>query len=120
MPYNKLKLAEMTAESEEYLDIDSIAERLEVVNRTIERLIEVYAKKLKKSKRRSGHKILYQWADILKCAKIHKGIEGEGVPARAIEKAYTKQRVKELEAEIERLKNEQSGGSAQSVVAPLE
>ena len=120
MPFNKLKLAEMTADSEEYLDIDSIAERLEVVNRTIERLIEVFAKKLKKSKRRSGHKILYLWSDILQCAKIHMKIEREGTPSVAITRPYMEQRVKELEAEIERLKKEPSSGSAQSVVSPLE
>jgi len=74
MPFNKEKLAEMTAESEEYLDIGSIAERLGVVNRTIERLIEEYAKKLKKSKRRRGRKVLYLWADILWCAKVHTKI----------------------------------------------
>ena len=74
MPFNKLKLATMTAESEEYLDIGSIAKRLEVVNRTIERLIEEFAKKLKKSRRRSGRKILYLWADILWCAKVHTKI----------------------------------------------
>jgi len=108
MPFNKLKLAEMTATNEEYLDIGSIAERLGVVNRTIERLLEVFAKKLKKSKRRSGRKILYLWSDILKCAKIHTGVETESVPSVAIKKAYTLQRVKELEAEVERLTQEKS------------
>ena len=108
MPYNKLSLAEMMAESEEYLDIGNIAERLGVVNRTIERLIEVFAKKLKKSRRRQGHKIVYQWADVLECAKVHMKIESEGTPSAAITRAYTKQRIKELEAEVERLKQEKN------------
>ena len=71
MPYNKSKLAEMTAEREEYLDIGSIAERLEVSQREIERLIEEFSKILKKSRRRSGRKFLYLWADILWYAKAH-------------------------------------------------
>lgn len=71
MPYNKLSLSEITVESEEYLDIDSIAERLEVSNRTIERLIEEFAKKLKKSRRRRGRKIVYLWTDVLESAKVH-------------------------------------------------
>jgi len=104
MPFNKMKLAEMTATSEEYIDNNEIAERLEVTKRTVERLIEVYAKKLKKSKQRQGRKILYRWADILRCAKIHTGIEKENIPSVAIERAYTKQRVMELEAEVERLR----------------
>jgi len=108
MPFNKLKLAEMTAESEEYLDIGSIAKRLEVVNRTIERLIEKFAKKLKKSRRRQGRKILYLWSDVLQCAKIHTRVEIESIPSVAIKKAYTKQRVRELQAEVERLKHEKS------------
>ena len=81
---------------------------------------KVFAKKLKKSKRRSGYKILYLWSDILRCAKIHMKIEREGTSSVAITRPYTEQRVKELEAEIERLKKEPSGGSARSVVAPLE
>jgi len=71
MPFNKLKLSEMTAVNEEYLDIGCIAERCEVSNRTIERLIEEFTKNLKKSRRRSGRKILYLWVDILWCAKVH-------------------------------------------------
>ena len=71
MPYNKLSLSEITVENEEYLDIDSIAERLEVSNRTIERLIEEFAKKLKKSRRRRGRKIVYLWTDVLESAKVH-------------------------------------------------
>ena len=106
MPYNKTRLAEMTATSEEYVDIDGIAERLDVVNRTVERLVERYAKKLKKSRKRHGRKILYLWSDILKYVKIHTGIEREGIPSVAIKRAYTKQRVKELEAEVERLRGE--------------
>jgi len=90
MPYNKLSLAEMMAESEEYLDIGSIAERLGVVNRTIERLFEVFAKKLKKSRRRSGRNFVYLWSDVLQCAKIHTRIESEATPSVAIKRAYTK------------------------------
>ena len=106
MPYNKTKLAEMTATNEEYIDIDGIAERLDVVNRTVERLIERYAKKLKKSRKRSGRKILYLWSEILKYAKIYNKVEKEDIPSVAIKRAYTKQRVQELEAEVERLQEE--------------
>ena len=106
MPYNKEKLATMTATCEEYVDIDEIAERLEVVNRTVERLIERYAKKLMKSRKRQSRKILHLWADILKYAKIHTGIDREGIPSVAIKRAYTKQRIKELELENERLRKE--------------
>jgi hypothetical protein len=106
MPYNKLRLAAMMATDEEYIDTETIAERCEVHKRTIERLFEVFAKKLKKSRRRSGRKIVYLWSDVLHCAKIHKGIESEGTPSVAIKRAYTKQRIKELEAEVERLTQE--------------
>ena len=106
MPFDIESLSAMTAESEEYLDIDSIAERLGVSSRTIERLIERFARKLKKSRRRQSRKILYRWADVLKYAKIHTGIEKENAPSVAIERPYTKQRVKELEAEVERLTQE--------------
>ena len=106
MPYSKVKLAEMTATGEEYIDIDGIAERFGVVPRTVERLIEVYAKKLKKSRKRQGRKILYKWADLLKYAKIYNKVENDDTPSVAIKRAYTKQRVKELEAENERLKKE--------------
>ena len=106
MPFNKLKLAAMTATDEEYLCLEGIAERLEVTKRTIERLTEKFAKKLKKSRRRCGRKIVYLWSDILKCAKIYARVENENVPSRTIQRAYTKQRIKELEAENERLKDE--------------
>jgi transposase-like protein len=106
MPYNKSSLAAMTATSEEYIDIEDAVQRLKVSKRTVERLVEEYAKKLKKSRRSHGRKILYQWADVLQCAKIHTGIEKENVPSVAIRRAYTKQYAKELEAENERLKNE--------------
>ena len=115
MPFDPTKLAAMTAESEEYLDLDSLAERLGVVNRTIERLIEDYAKKLKRSRRRRGHKMFYLWSEVLHCAKLHVGIEKEHVPSGAVKQAYTKQRIRELEAEVEHLTQEnnrlQSKGS---------
>jgi hypothetical protein len=124
MPYNKLELAAMTATSDELLDIEGIAKRLEVDNRTVERLIEKYAKKLKKSRWRRGRKIMYQWADILRCAKLHTGIEKEDAPSVAIMRAFTKQRVKELEAEVERLNNvngvQRQRVNGQTVMAPLE
>ena len=106
MPYDKMKLAEMTATGEEYIGYDDIAKRLGVVNRTVERLIEVYAKKLKESRRWQGRKILYLWTDILKYAKIHNKIEKEDIPSVAIKRAFTKQRGKELETEVKRLKEE--------------
>ena len=106
MPFDIESLSAMTAEGEEYLDIDSIAKRLGVSSRTVERVIERFARKLKKSKRRQSRKILYRWSDVLKCAKIHTEIESENVPSGAIKRAYTKQRVKELEAEVERLTQE--------------
>ena len=105
MPYNKSSLAEMTV-SDEFLDKEELAERLAVDKRTVERLIKKYAKKLKKSKRRRGRKIEYLWSDILMCARLHTGIEKKIIPSVSIERAYTKQRVKELEAEIERLTQE--------------
>ena len=120
MPYNKLKIAAMTATSEEFIDKNEIAKRLELHKRTVERLIERYQKRLKNRQRRS-RKIVYLWADILKCAKIYLGIKKENIPSVAIKKAFTKQRIKELELENERLRNESgSGGSNQTVVAPLE
>ena len=96
----------MTVEDEEYLDTGSLAERLEVCSRTIERLIDDYAKKLKRSRRRQGHKIVYLWSEVLHCAKLHTGIETENAPSVAVKRAYTKQRIKELEAEVERLRQE--------------
>jgi DNA-binding transcriptional ArsR family regulator len=96
----------MKTEVEEFVDIDTIAERFGVHHRTIERLIEEYARKLKKSRRRQGRKILYRWADILKVAKHHTGVEKEHIPSRAIKRAYTKQRIKELEAEVALLTQE--------------
>jgi len=106
MPFNKVKLAAMTTTSEEYISKEEIAERFDVTKRTVERLVEVFAKKLKKSKQRQGRKILYLWADILQCAKTHIGIVKEDIPSVAIERAYTKQRVIELEAEVRRLREE--------------
>jgi len=106
MPFNKLSVAAMTAESVEYLDLDNLAERLEVSNRTIERLIKVFAKKLKKNRRRRGRTMEYLWSDILKCAKLYLGIETESTPSIAVKRGYTKQRVKELEAEVDRLTQE--------------
>jgi uncharacterized protein YceH (UPF0502 family) len=113
MPYNELELSAMTATCEEYIDIGDVAMRLHVDKRTAERLIEEYAKKLKKSRKWQGRKFLYLWADVLHCAKIHVGIENEGVPSASNTKAYMKQRIEELEAEVERLKKETSGGSEQ-------
>jgi len=106
MPFNKPHLAAMTVTSEEYIDKDEIAKRLNVVGRTVERLIERYKKRLTKNGRRSGRKNLYLWADILKYAKDYIGIEKENVPSGAIKKAYTKQRLKELEEENARLRQE--------------
>jgi transposase len=103
MPFDKLRIAAMTAEDEEYIDIETIAERFGVTKRTVERLIENFKKKLKKSRWRRGRKIAYLWSDVLKCARIHTKIETEGTPSGAIKRAYTKQRIRELEAEVERL-----------------
>lgn len=105
MPYNELKLAELTTTCEEYIDKDEIAKRLGVVKRTVERLIEAYRKKLKHWRRR-GKVLEYLWSDILKCAKIHKGIENENVPSVAIKRACMKQRIKDHVAEAVRLINE--------------
>ena len=105
MPFNKLKLVAMTTTDEEYLCLDEIAERCEVHKRTVERVIEKFRKKLKHWRRRGKTKE-YLWSDVLKYAKIHAGIEKENVPSGAIQRAYTKQRINELEAEVERLKNE--------------
>ena len=104
MPFDEEKLATLTATSEEHLDKEEIAERLGVTIRTVERLIEAFAKPLKRNRRRKSRKWLYLWADVLYCARIHTGLEKEYVPSAAIRKAYTKQRAHELEAEIERLK----------------
>jgi hypothetical protein len=106
MPFDKLKLADMTATSDEYIDIEGIAERCDVCKRTAERLIEKYAKKLKKSRQRQGRKILYLWSDILYYAKVHMEIEKENAPSGAIQRAYRKQMIKDRDAEIERLKDE--------------
>ena len=106
MPFDEVKLAAMTAKSEEYVGKEEIAEQFGVTKRTVERLIEKFSKRLKKSRRRQGRRIEYRWADVLRCARIHTGIERESVPSVTIRTAYTKQRVKELEAEVERFKNE--------------
>jgi hypothetical protein len=57
----------------------------------------------------------YLWADVLKYAKIHIGVEIENVPSVAIKRACMKQRVKELETEVEWLKNESSVMSEHAV-----
>jgi len=117
MPYNKVKLAEMTATIEEYIDIDEIARRLEVTKRTVERLTERYAKKLKKSRKRKGRKIQYLWSDILKYAKVYTGLEKENISAIRNKRQDTKERLKEqigefkeenkrLKIEVNQLKNE--------------
>jgi hypothetical protein len=67
----------MSATNDELIDIESIAERFRVDKRTVERLIEKYAKKLTKNRRSQSRKILYRWADVLMCAKIHTGVEVE-------------------------------------------
>ena len=103
MPFDKLKLSTMTA-SEEYVSIDEIAIRLGVTERTVERLTERFRKKLKASRRKRGRKIEYRWSDVLRCAKIYTGIEA--VLSGASRTAHAKQRVQELEAEIERLRQE--------------
>ena len=103
MPFDKLKLSAMTVENEEFVDKKEIAERLGVTIRTFERLTERFRKKLKNSRRRCGRKIVYRWADVLQCVKIHIGIEK--VPTVAVRTACTKQRVQELEMEVERLRN---------------
>lgn len=107
MPFDKLKLAAMTVTDEEHVSIEEIAERLDVHLRTVERLIEKHRKKLK-NWRRQGHKKLYLWSDVLKCAKIHKEIECDDTPSVAVKRAYTRQRIKELEAEVERLTDEKN------------
>ena len=106
MPFDPTKLAAMTAESEEYLDLDNLAERLGVSSRTVERLVEAFSKKLKRSRRRRGHRMFYLWSEVLHCAKLHTGVETENAPSVTIRKRYTKQRIKELEAELERLRQE--------------
>ena len=106
MSYNKSRLAAMTAESEEFISKDEIARRFGVTKRTVERLIERYARKLKKSRRRQGRKILYLWAKVLWCAKLYTKIEKENIPSPSIKREFTKQRVRELEAENERLRIE--------------
>jgi len=104
MPYNRVKLAEMTTTNDEYLDLDEIAKRLEVTKRTIERLVEEYAKKLKRSKRRNGRKFLYLWADMLMCAKIHTKLERDKTPSPSIKKQYMKlQQIEEMKRENARL-----------------
>ena len=116
MPFDKLSLAAMTATDEEFIDKVEIANRLAVTERTVERLIEKFRRKLRKHSRRQGRKIAYLWSDVLKYAKIYAGIERENVPSAAIMRAYSKQRIKELESEIERLKNNVSNVTDQLIV----
>jgi len=99
MKLNKEKLAAMTATSEELVDKTEIAERFGVSKRTVERLIEANARILRKSRRRQGRKMMYPWSDVLKCARIHTGIEQESISSTAIKKAYTKQQVRMSKAE---------------------
>ena len=105
MPYSKTFLV-LTTEGDEYIDKDEIGKRLGVTMRTVERLIKKYVKKLKKYRRKYGRKFLYLWAEILICAKLHKGVERENIPSTAIKRAYMKQRAQELESENKRLKEE--------------
>jgi hypothetical protein len=107
MPYEKVGLATMVATSDEYVNKEEIAQRLNVHNRTVERLFERYMKKLKKSRRRRGRKIEYLWSDVLECAKIHTGIEKDKTPSTSIRKLFKKQQyLQELEVENEKLKVE--------------
>ena len=121
MPFDKVRLADMMAANDEYIDIDEIARRLGVVKRTVERLLEVYARKLKKSRRRQGRKFLYHWADILWYAKVHSGVEKENIPAIRNKRQNTNEQLKEkikeitdmlkrLEDKHEALRQEQNAG----------
>ena len=94
-----------TVEGDEYVDKDVIARRLGISTRSVERLIEKNGKKLKKSKRRCGRKILYLWTDILMCFEQER-VKKEHRPSKAIQRAYTKQCVQELKAENDRLRKE--------------
>lgn len=103
MPFDKTSLVTMTAEEGEFVNKEQIAERFGVTLRTIERLIEANAKTLGKRLQREGRKKKYLWSDVLQCARIHVGIGKKNGPSVSMKREYTKQRVLELEAEIEQL-----------------
>ena len=104
MPFNKADILCMSTDTEEYLSVEEIAGRFGVSERTIDRVIEKYAKKLKKNQRREGRKKLYFWPDVLKCVKLHKGLAKEETPSVTIKKKHTKQRLAELEKENAQLR----------------
>lgn len=95
----------MTAEEGEFVDKEQIAERLGVTPRTIERLIQANAKTLNKRLQRDGAKKKYLLSEILRCARIHVGIEKENGPSASMKREYTKQWILNLGAEIEQLRN---------------
>lgn len=108
MPFDRASLAAMVVEDDEYVNKEQIAERLGVTPRTVERLIEANTKTLKKYRRRKGRKVIYLWSEVLRCAKIHVGIEKVNGPSLSMKRACTKQRILELEDEVKRLREFQA------------
>ena len=84
MPFNKEKLAAMTATNVEYLDSEGIAIRLGVTNRTVEQMFERYAKRVRIDRVLYCNVWLYRWSDVLECAKIHTGITKEHIPTKKL------------------------------------
>ena len=77
MPFNKAVLAAMTAETGVFVTKAQIAKRLEVSQRTVERLIYVHGQKITQAHIRNCRKILYCWPSVLEYAKIYAGVYRE-------------------------------------------
>ena len=90
MPFNKPDIICLSNETVEYVNKEQIATLFGVALRTVERLIEVYIKKLKRNRRKRGRKWEYYWPDVLRCVKLHKGLAKEVIPSMTIKRAYTK------------------------------
>ena len=103
MPFNKANILCLSNETAEYVNKEQIAAMFRVTLRTVERLIEEYNKKLKKNRCWKGNRYEYYWPDVLLCVKLHMGIAQENIPSTTIKKAYTKQRIIELEKQLEEL-----------------
>lgn len=106
MPYDRNALATMTAnDPEEFVNIKQIAERLDIDERSVQRLAERFKVKLKKhgcSRLENGkRKTAYRWAAILECAKIHVGLLEEGKPSRTVKRMNAKRRADETAMKTE-------------------
>jgi len=104
MPFNKADILCMSNELAEYVNKEQIVTQFGVKMRTVERLIEEYNKKIKKNRRWRGNRYEYYWPNVLWCVKLHTGIAQENIPSTTIKKKYTKQRIIELEEQLEELK----------------